>query len=140
MMICHTRGMRTVLLFLICAAGFAQAPTTSNPPPKPDANEDQDIVIPVNVNVVIAPTTVRTKNGEFVNGLQLQDFQLFDNNKLQRITADVRDEPLSMVIAVQKSANLNDILPKVQRIGSMLNELVVGQDGEVAVVAFDHRI
>jgi VWFA-related protein len=131
--------MRNVLLVLICAAGFAQAPAPSNPP-KPDADSEKDIVIPVNVNVVIAPTTVRSRNGEFINGLQLGDFQLFDNNKLQRVTADVRDEPLSLVIAVQKSGNLNELFPKVQRIGSMLNDLVAGQDGEVAVVAFDHRV
>jgi len=44
------------------------------------------------------------------------------------------------VIAVQKSGNLNEILPKIQRIGPMLSDVVAGQDGEVAIVAFDHRI
>ncbi len=92
------------------------------------------------INVVIAPTTVRDRNGEFVSGLQLQDFQLYDNNKLQKVNADVRDEPLSLVVAVQQSSNLNDFLPKIQKIGTMLNQLVAGQDGEMAVVAFDHRI
>ena len=127
--------MRKATLLLICAAALAQSPPA--PAPAPD---DKDAVIRANVNVVIAPTTVRDKHGEFVDGIQLQDFELYDNNKLQKVTADVRDEPLSLVIAVQKSSNLNDILPKVQRIGSMLNDIVAGQDGEVAVVAFDHRI
>jgi VWFA-related protein len=126
--------MRKATILLICGAALAQSP------PAADPKDDKDAIIRTNVNVVIAPTTVRDKKGEFIDGLQLQDFQLYDNNKLQRITADVRDEPLSLVIAVQKSSNLNDILPKIQRIGSMLNDLVAGQDGEVAVVAFDHRI
>jgi len=130
---CHTKSMRKATILLICGAALAQSP------PAADPKDDKDAVIRTSVNVVIAPTTVRDKKGEFVDGLQLQDFQLYDNNKLQRITADVRDEPLSLVIAVQKSSNLNDILPKIQRIGSMLNDLVAGQDGEVAVVAFDHR-
>ncbi len=134
MRMCHTKSMRKATIILICGAALAQSP------PAADPKDDKDAVIRTNVNVVIAPTTVRDKKGEFIDGLQLQDFQLYDNNKLQRITADVRDEPLSLVIAVQKSSNLNDILPKIQRIGSMLNDLVAGQDGEVAVVAFDHRI
>src|ERR1700730_4759603 len=135
MRMCHTEVMRKATIFLICTAAWAQTPPAPTAPP----NQDSDSVIRANVNVVIAPTSVRDKKGDFVDGLQLQDFELYDNNKLQRITADVRDEPLSLVIAVQKSSNLNDILPKIQRIGSMLNDLVAGQDGEVAVVAFDHR-
>lgn len=125
--------MRSVLIVLLCAGVFAQ-----NPAPVPGA-QDQS-VIRTSVNVVIAPTTVRDRNGEFVDGLQIQDFQLYDNNKLQTIRADVRDEPLSLVVAVQKSYNLNDILPKIQRIGPMLNDILAGQDGEVALLAFDHRI
>ncbi len=135
MRMCHTKSMRKATILLICGAALAQSPPAVDAP-----KDDKDAVIRTNVNVVIAPTTVRDKKGEFVDGLQLQDFQLYDNNKLQRITADVRDEPLSLVIAVQKSSSLNDVLPKIQRIGSMLNDLVAGQDGEVAVVAFDHRI
>jgi VWFA-related protein len=136
MPMCHTKVMRNALVVLICAVGFAQAP-----PPANSSAQDADAVIGrTSVNVVIAPTTVRDRSGDFINGLQLQDFQLYDNNKLQRVNADVRDEPLSLVIAVQRSSNLEDILPKIQRIGSMLNDLVAGQDGEVAVIGFDHRI
>lgn len=136
-MMCHTRVMRNVLLplVLVCAACFAQQPGTPDP-----ARTEQDLRIVTGVNVVIAPTTVLDKHGDYVNGLQLQDFELFDNNKRQTIKADVHDQPLSLLIAVQKSSNLTDILPKIQRIGSMLNDLIAGQDGETAVLAFDHRI
>jgi VWFA-related protein len=151
--------MRTALIFLICAAGFvqvgfAQAPGTLDPakepgakqapapllPPPVSTQDSGDLTFGATVNVVVAPTTVRDRNGEFVNGLQLQDFQLYDNNKLQKVNADVRDEPLSLVVAVQRSSNLTDFLPKIQSIGSMLSQLVAGQNGEVAVVGFDHRI
>jgi VWFA-related protein len=132
---CHTKIMRNVLMLLLCAAGFAQQPGTPDP-----AKTEQDLRITVPVNVVIAPTTVLDKHGDYINGLQLQDFQLLDNNKLQKITADIHDQPLSLVIVVQKSANLTDVLPKIQRIGSMLNDLIAGADGETAVVSFDHRI
>ena len=135
MRICHTEVMGKAFLLLLCAGALAQSPPAAD-----SSQQEKDVVIPVTVNVVIAPTTVRDRNGTLVDGLQLQDFELYDNNKLQKITADVRDEPLSLVIAVQKSSNLNDILPKIQRVGSMLKDLIAGQDGEVAVVAFDHRI
>jgi VWFA-related protein len=157
---CHTRVMRHALIFLVCATvvfqgGFAQAPGTLDPAKAPGATQPAAPLLPpavstgssrdegtisVTTNVVIAPTTVRDRNGEFVNGLQLQDFQLYDNNKLQKVNADVRDEPLSLVVAVQRSSNLTDFLPKIQNAGSMLSQLVGGQNGEIAVVGFDHRI
>jgi VWFA-related protein len=156
--------MRPALIFLICAAGFAaaglaQAPGTLDPSkepgaaqpdstdpgsnrpllPPPVSTRDSNTIV-VTTNVVIAPTTVRDRNGDFVNGLQLQDFELYDNNKLQKVSADVRDEPLSLVVAVQRSSNTEFLLPKIQQIGTMLNQMVAGQDGEIAVVGFDHRI
>jgi len=136
---CQTKSMRTVLIFAACAAAFAQTQVTA-PAPAPSQAQDKEASIRVTTTVVIAPTTVRDKKGNFVDGLQLQDFQLLDNNKAQKLTADVRDEPLSLVVAVQKSTNLNDILPKIQKIGILLSDLMAGQNGEVAVVAFDHRV
>src|ERR1700693_2137242 len=82
MPMCHTKVMRNALVVLICAFGFAQAP-----PPANSSAQEADAVIRTNVNVVIAPTAVRQRNGDLVNGLQLQDFQLYDNNKLQRVNA-----------------------------------------------------
>src|SRR5271168_1294799 len=151
-MVCHTRVMRHALIFLVCAAavvqgGFAQAPGTLAPktpaqllPPPISTQDSNDATFKTATTVVIAPTTVRDRNGDFVNGLQLQDFELYDNGKLQKISADVRDEPLSLVVAVQRSSNLETFLPKIQNTGSMLNQLVAGQNGEVAVVGFDHRM
>jgi VWFA-related protein len=154
---CHTRVMRHALIFLVCAAGFAQAPGTldpaklpgaTQPPPAQEAPgqlapaqpDSGDLTFGTRVTVVVAPTTVRDRNGDFVTGLQLQDFQLYDNNKLQKVNADVRDEPLSLVVAVQRSSNLEFFLPKIQSIGPMLSQLVGGQNGEVAVLGFDHRM
>ena len=140
MSMCHTKGMRHALIFLMCTVAFAQAPGTLDPAKQDAAKPDEDLKIRVGTNLVIVPTTVRSRSGDVIDGLQLQDFELYDNNKLQKVTADVRDEPLSLVVAVQRSSNIAEVLPKIQRIGSMLNQLLAGQDGEVAVVGFDHRI
>lgn len=134
---CQTRLMRNVLMGLVCAAAFAQQQPGT---PAPAATDQESNHLIVTTTIVVAPTTVLDKRGDYVNGLQIQDFELYDNNKLQTIKADVRDEPLSLVVAVQKSSNLNEILPKIQRIGSLLNDLISGADGETAVIAFDHRV
>ncbi len=140
MAMCNTKGMRHALIFLLCATGFAQAPGTLDPAKQDATKQEEEKPFVIGTTVVIVPTTVRNRNGEVIDGLQLQDFELYDNNKLQKITADVRDEPLSLVVAVQRSSNLTEVLPKIQRIGSLLQQLLAGQDGEVAVVGFDHRI
>jgi VWFA-related protein len=96
--------------------------------------------ITTSVAVVTTPATVRAHNGKFVSDLQVQDFEVYDNNRLQKITADLRDSPFSMVIAIQRSADMTGLLPKVQRIGPALTDLVAGRDAEIAVVGFDDRV
>ena len=130
---CETEGMRILSAFLACAVCFGQAAQTTDDLPK-----RSDII--VQVKVVIAPTTVVDRSGNYINGLTIDDFTLYDNGKRQKITADVAFEPLSLIVAVQCSSMLSDVLPKVQRIGTMLDDMVVGQSGEAAVMAFDHRV
>jgi len=96
--------------------------------------------ITTSVAVVVAPATVRAKSGQFISDLQLQDFKIYDNSKLQKVNADLRDSPLSLVVAIQRSADMAGMLPKVQRTGPALTGLLVGQEGEIAVLGFDHRV
>lgn len=118
----------------VCAVCFGQTPAV----PPPDIPRRSDIIVPV--NVVIAPTTVLDKSGNYVNGLSIDDFKLTDNGKPQRITHDVGFQPISLVVGVEASSMLGDIMPKIHTVGTMLSNLVVGQNGEAAVLAFDHRI
>ena len=103
-----------------------------------DLPKRSDIV--VTTKVVIAPTTVTDRDNRFVNGLHVDDFTLTDNDRLQRITQDVVFQPLSIVVAVQANADVEGILPKIQKIGPVLSTLVTGDTGEIAVMCFDHRI
>jgi VWFA-related protein len=93
----------------------------------------------VGVNVVMAPVTVLDKQGDYVSGLQPQDFRLLDNSKEQNIKVDVTFVPISLVIAVQANDHVEGILPKIAKIGAMIQPLIIGDQGEVAIVAFDHR-
>ncbi len=92
------------------------------------------------VNVVIAPTTVVDSDGRYVHGLRPDQFRLYDNRQLQDIKVDVAFQPISLVVAVQADAVVDGVLPKIQKIGPLLQPLVFGAQGEAAIVAFDHRI
>src|SRR5690242_12141506 len=99
-----------------------------------------DETIRATVNVVMAPVTVLDRNGEYVSGLQPQDFRLLDNGKEQKIQVDVAFQPISLVIAVQANDHVEGILAKLNKIGALIQPLVVGEHGEAAVLAFDHRL
>lgn len=115
----------------------AQTPPAS---PKEAAPESMDQTLKVTVNIVIAPTTVTDSKGNYVNGLKPQEFRLMDNDKLQEITQDIGFLPLSIVVCIQKSSNVEAILPKIKKMGTVMRDMLVGQDGEAAIIAFDHRI
>jgi VWFA-related protein len=92
------------------------------------------------VNVVVAPVTVTDSEGHYVDGLKPSDFRLFDNEKPQDIKVDVSYIPISLVVVIQANWDMEAVLPKLQKIGSLFQGLVTGEQGEVAVVCFDHRI
>ena len=92
------------------------------------------------VNAVQAPVTVLDRNGRTVNGLNALDFTLLDNGKPQHIEEDLASHPISLVVAIQANSGMEKVLPQIRKIGSLFDNLVIGQDGEIAVIAFDHRI
>ncbi|HUJ23850.1 MAG TPA: VWA domain-containing protein [Bryobacteraceae bacterium] len=107
-----------------------------DPSPAP---ESSDQTIRTTVNVVMAPVTVLDRRGDYVDGLQPEDFKLLDNGKEQKIKVDVAFQPISMVIAVQANDHVEGMLPKINKIGALIQPLVIGDQGEAAVLAFDHR-
>jgi len=146
-------------VWLVCLAGLLNAQITlpGTPAPRPEAPKKaprmpgqpapqlpadlaEGPVIRATVNVVLVPTTVTDEKGRFVQGLEPQDFLLYDNDKLQTINRDIAALPLSLVVCIQRSNNIDTMLPKIRRIGNVLNDLLIGQDGEAAILAFDHRI
>ena len=89
---------------------------------------------------MIAPTTVLDKDGLYVTVLKPMEFRLYDNDKPQTIKVDEVISPVSLVVAVQADYKVEAVLPKIQKIGTMLQTMVAGDGGEVAVVSFDHQI
>jgi VWFA-related protein len=102
--------------------------------------QEADPVLRVSTITVVAPTSVRDSNNNFVNGLDVKDFILHDNGKMQDIRIDQSYLPVSLVLVIQRSASTEPILPTIQKIGSMIEPLILGEKGEAAIVTFDHRV
>jgi VWFA-related protein len=100
----------------------------------------QDQTFRTTVNVVVAPTTVLDRQGNFVHDLKPSEFRVYDKGTLQDIRVDVSFLPISLVVAIQADGAVDSILPRIQRIGPMLKPLVFGENGEAAIVSFDSRI
>lgn len=107
-------------------------------PPPSKAGENSPTFVETK-RLVFAPTTV-TDNGNYVNGLNRSDFQLFDNDKLQTIESDLTDQPVSVVLVVQANSEMAPAIPKLRKTGVLMQGLVTGQEGDLAVLAFDHRM
>jgi len=122
---------RPFIISLLCAALFA-------------SNHDQPSVAPppfrVNTDLVVVPAAIFDKSSAYINGLQPEQFRLYDNNKEQSIQVDFAYQPISMVIAIQSNSQVEAILPAVHKIGGLISPLVIGEHGEAAVIAYDSRI
>jgi len=98
-----------------------------------------DVIFRADTFNVAAPVTVHDRDGRLVNGLEAKDFTLLDNGIVQDIKVDVSYVPISLVLAVQANNVVEPFLPTIKKLGSLLEGLVIGEQGECAVMAFDHR-
>jgi len=94
-------------------------------------------------NVVQVPVSVSDKRGRNIQGLTVRDFKLLDDGVPREITLDTFDTgvaPISLVVAIQSTGISTPALTKIRRIGGMLEPLVTGSRGAVAIVTFDEEI
>jgi VWFA-related protein len=83
---------------------------------------------------------VLDKDGAYISGIKAHEFRLYDNDKLQQIRVNETYAPLSVVVAIQADSKVEAVLPRLKRVGAMLQAIVAGETGELAVLAFDHRM
>ena len=50
------------------------------------------------------------------------------------------DQPVSVVLVVQANSEIAPVLPQLKKTGVLVHGLVTGQEGDLAVLAFDHRM
>ena len=115
------------------------APATDDKPTF--GNKSDDYTYTITTRRVVVPTTVLDPDGHgYVTGLKASDFEVYDNDKPQKVDAELIEQPLSVVLAVQANSDVQGFLPKLRRSANLLHGLVTGENGDVAVLAFDHRM
>jgi VWFA-related protein len=133
--------MRKLLLTTaVCGLVAAQQAQQTPPPANTQQPDSSSSRISTTVTNVIAPVTVFDRDGGYDPGIRPDQFRLFDNGKEQNIHVDEAFIPISMVIAIQANSEVDKILPQVNRIGNMIAPMLLGNQGEAAVIAFDHRL
>ncbi len=107
------------------------------------AGAQQPPTIKANVPLVLVPVTVTDKKGVSIDGLKVEDFIVTDDGVRQNVHMDTSDTvlaPISLVVAVQCSGISAAVLAKINRVGGMIQPLVVGERGRAAVIAFDDDV
>ena len=93
-------------------------------------------------NLVPVPTLVRDTAGNAVYGLHAEDFIIEDDAVPQTVHLDeaAEDEPLSLVIAVQRGRRANREFGRISTLASMLGPILSDQNNEAALLLFDSKL
>jgi len=93
-------------------------------------------------NLVPVPTLVRDAAGNAVYGLHAEDFIIEDDAVPQTVHLDeaAEDEPLSLVIAVQRGRRANREFGRISTLASMLGPILSDQNNEAALLLFDSKL
>jgi VWFA-related protein len=86
--------------------------------------------------LVTAPTLVFSRDDRLIFGLERNDFRVFDNGRAQRAALDTDAAPISLVVAVQANQDMRHYLRFIARVGSTVEALLVGANGEAAVLTY----
>ena len=102
---------------------------------------DQPAIFLEDIEEVTVPLTVRSRKGEYIHDMIQEDFTIFDNDVEQKIVGfDVSFLPISMVICVQTSDRVEGVLGDIRKSAYLFTELVLGANGEAAILTFDSRV
>jgi VWFA-related protein len=105
---------------------------------KPSKIEPQ---IRVTSNFVTTPVTVINSKGDFVFDLQQKDFEILDNGVSQRIEQfSLEQHKLEAVIVVEANSTSEPLLGEVRPLGPVFSSLMLGPQGEAAVVTYGDQI
>lgn len=106
----------TLLLLTLLPCCWAQRPAEPAPPP-PEANPEpvpSGYTIQRDVNLVMLRVSVVDAKGEFVPGLKLENFKVFEDGVQQKVdVVRQEDAPVSMGLLIDNSGSMRDKRPNV---------------------------
>ena len=145
-----------LLASLVALAGVVMAPAAGaqdgaaakspeQAAPKQDSTDQTpgpgEFKIEVNPLNVTTPVTVFDSAGQFVFDLEKNEFKIYDNGQLQDIASfDSEMRRLSLVIIVETNDTTAPFLDSVRPLASMFSDMVMGPQGEVAVLTYSDRV
>ncbi len=102
----------------------------------------QDTTVRSRSNLVLVPTMVKDAQDSVVYGLQASDFIVEDNGVRQSIRLDEapEDQPVSLVIAIQRGRRASFEFPRMQGLKTMLDPLFATGTTRIAIVEFDSQV
>jgi VWFA-related protein len=123
------------LLFL-SIFGFSRSLATERSP----AGVDGQTKIVVSANLVLLPVKVTDGRGTFVPGLKLEDFRVYEDGQLQKLTVfEEGDTPVTVGLVVDHSRSMGSKLPDVVTAVSSFAHSSNPQD-EMFVVDFNDDV
>jgi len=110
--------------------------------PAPDADLiKQAATIKSRTTLVTTPVAVIDSSGQFVYDLDKQDFQILDNGTPQQIEGfETEMRPVALVIVIQTNSTTAPLLDPVRPLASMFSTLLLGSQGQAAVIIFNDRV
>lgn len=133
--------IRLLTITLLCGLLLAQKQQPAQQTQPQQADQDVGTTIKAEVNSVQTPVWVYDRDGGYVDGLDQDNFRIFDKGKQQKILGvDVAFSPISLVICIQANADVEKMLPAINKIGNLIQPQILGMAGEAAVLAYDSRV
>jgi VWFA-related protein len=104
------------------------------------AASDDDEVIRIETTMVTLPVSVIDRDGRFVAGLRQQDFEIYEDGKLQKIDYFAATEsPFTVALLIDVSRSTSFRIEEIQDAAiSFINNL--RRDDRIMIIAFDDNI
>lgn len=90
--------------------------------------------------LVVAHTTVKDTKGIYAMGLEPENFTLLVEGKPVKFDLDYSFVPISLVIVVESCGHCGAALKKIRKVGSLIQPLVTGERGEVALLSYADEV
>jgi len=125
---------------LTAQAGAAAKPAEQDTTKK-GAEEEPTTKITTGTTLVTTPVTVFDSGGQFVYDIDPNEFKVFDNGDPQKIyQVGTELYPVDLVIVVETNNLTEPFLEDVRPLGSMFSEMLMGPQGNVALVTYSDHV